>query len=659
MDARWICAKEFAELEPINVYGKEHGPKEKPDRTMCNKHIWFKREFEYTGGKYTIDISADDYYKLYINGQFVGMGPSPAYYFCYNYNTFDITPFLKEGKNELRAHTLYQGLCNRYMNSGELREGFWCRIFKDGEIVLASDESFEYAYDQRFLPEAHWVGYETNWTEFIDPSKSALDWQPAVFKKYDDYKMVKQKSEVCQMWDYDDFTVTKLGENDWLFDMKKELSAYTIIEGHEQCAGILGLYYAEELDDDGHARYNMRCMSKNYDLWFPNGKDDIESYEWRCFRYLEIKGNIDPTKVKFKQRGYPYKQIKQIETDIPELKQIYDMCVNTILACSHEIFMDCATRERAQYMGDMRHSGSAFCMLTGDLTPYKKGILDIFTSDFICPGLMAVVPGCFMQEIADSSLVFPRTIHEYAEITGDLSFIKEIMPKLLNMIDYFKKFERPDGLLEYVNEKWNLVSWPENMRDNYDFPLTRPIGPGCHNVINALYYICLMYTEKLCELIGEPRDLGKARLAESFNKVFFDEEQQLYVDAEGSKHPSVFSNLYPAMYDMCEPEHKEKLIDFVYNKFVGGELNIGMGLTNSLIEIFIKNDRIKEAFDIILSTGHHSWINMIKDGATTVYEAWNRDEKWNTSLCHPFGTGPLYIILKYFDGKVYAKDIGR
>lgn len=656
MDARWICAKEFAELKPINVYGKEFGPKEKPDRTMCNKHIWFKREFEYTGGKYTIDISADDFYKLYINGQFVGMGPSPAYYFCYNYNTFDITPFLKEGKNELRAHTHYQGLCNRYMNSGELRQGFWCRIFKDDEIVLASDESFEYAYDQRFLPEAHWIGYETQWTEFIDPNRNQLDWQPAVFKKHDDYGMVPQKSQPCQMWKYDNITITKLAENDWLLDMNKEIAAYTIIKGHEQCSGIVGLYYAEELTDDGHARYNMRCMEKNYDIWYPNGKDDIESYEWRAFRYLEIKGNIDPTQVVIMQRGYPYTQIKQLETDIPELKQIYDICVNTILASIHEIFMDCPTREKAQYSGDMGCGGYGFGLFTGDWTPYKKGILDILSSSFICKGLMECAPGCFMQEIADGSLCFPGQILRYYETTGDKDFVKQVLPYMLDVVDYFKKFERPDGLLEEVNEKWNLVAWPENHRDNYDFPLTRPIGPGCHNVINALYYACIQTVEKLCEIAGEPRNLGKDRIKAAFNKVFFDEEQKLYVDAEGSKHTSIYANMNPAIYDIVDDKYRENLFNLVYNKFKNG-LPCSVGMSGSIMNFFIKYNRMDIVFEIILSRGSHSWINMIEDGATTVYEAWTRDEKWNTSLCHPFGTAPLRVMFQYFDGKVYSKDI--
>jgi hypothetical protein len=28
------------------------------------------------------------------------------------------------------------------------------------------------------------------------------------------------------------------------------------------------------------------------------------------------------------------------------------------------------------------------------------------------------------------------------------------------------------------------------------------------------------------------------------------------------------------------------------------------------------------------------WLNMISEGATTTYEAWGKDRKWNTSLFH-------------------------
>jgi len=60
-----------------------------------------------------IDITADDYYKLYINGRFIGQGPAPGYYFHYWYNRYDISDVLCKGENVVAVHVYYQGLINR------------------------------------------------------------------------------------------------------------------------------------------------------------------------------------------------------------------------------------------------------------------------------------------------------------------------------------------------------------------------------------------------------------------------------------------------------------------------------------------------------------------------------------------------------------------
>ena len=68
-------------------------------------------------------ITADDYYKLYVNGRFVGQGPAPGYGFRYNVNAWDVTEFLAAGGNVLAVHVYYQGLVNRVWNSGDYRQG--------------------------------------------------------------------------------------------------------------------------------------------------------------------------------------------------------------------------------------------------------------------------------------------------------------------------------------------------------------------------------------------------------------------------------------------------------------------------------------------------------------------------------------------------------
>jgi hypothetical protein len=45
-----------------------------------------------------------------------------------------------------------------------------------------------------------------------------------------------------------------------------------------------------------------------------------------------------------------------------------------------------------------------------------------------------------------------------------------------------------------------------------------------------------------------------------------------------------------------------------------------------------------------LATSDGAWMNMLREGATTTYEAWGKEQKWNTSLCHPWAAAPILIL---------------
>ena len=45
-----------------------------------------------------------------------------------------------------------------------------------------------------------------------------------------------------------------------------------------------------------------------------------------------------------------------------------------------------------------------------------------------------------------------------------------------------------------------------------------------------------------------------------------------------------------------------------------------------------------------LTTDPGAWLNMIAEGATTTFEAWGKDQKWNTSLCHPWAAAPAIVF---------------
>ena len=60
-------------------------------------------------------------------------------------------------------------------------------------------------------------------------------------------------------------------------------------------------------------------------------------------------------------------------------------------------------------------------------------------------------------------------------------------------------------------------------------------------------------------------------------------------------------------------------------------------------------------YDLITCEDERSWMNMVKEGATTCFEAWGKDQKWNTSLCHPWASAPIPVIIEDILGLTPAK----
>ena len=153
----FISHPDFYNLKPINVYhkeidenGKSIFDREDPNdpitvahpEELRNKHIIYRKRFSLSKfSKAVLRISADDYYKLYLNGRYVAEGPTAGYPQAYFYNEVDVTEFLHTGENLIAVHCYYQGLINRVWVSGDLRQMLWCELYIDGEKILESDLS--------------------------------------------------------------------------------------------------------------------------------------------------------------------------------------------------------------------------------------------------------------------------------------------------------------------------------------------------------------------------------------------------------------------------------------------------------------------------------------------------------------------------------------
>ena len=144
-----------------------------------------------------------------------------------------------------------------------------------------------------------------------------------------------------------------------------------------------------------------------------------------------------------------------------------------------------------------------------------------------------------MQEIADYSLQWPLQLLNYYWQSGDMEFLREMYPVAKGILDYFSKYKRKDGLLENVREKRNLVDWPENLRDDYDFDLSELVGEGCHNVINAFYCGAVKTVNEIGKILGLEPVENYSAIIKAFYTAFYRRDLKLFADSEVSEHTSL------------------------------------------------------------------------------------------------------------------------
>jgi len=660
--AEWLRDPVFDGVDTIDVFHKEKAERPKLSGPK-NVHTYFRKEIELPAEptRALLHITADDYCKLYINGEFVVQGPEAGYPFAHNLLSLDVTGHLTSGKNCLAAHVYYQGLLNRVWNSADNRSGFMLTLdvtFPDGQSAqFVTDPTWRCLQSEAF-PTNRTIGYKTQFGEDIDMRAIPKGWREAGFDDQtwqqplvgrQDHVFVEQITPPLEHWRADPQRVVEKGDGHYFYDFGEEIVGHTRIRLEGTDGHVIEVRHGEELSGPDTVRYEMRanCLYQEFPA-LAEGDNLIEFYDYKGFRYVEVLDAQSEPEVWVDVRHHPFDPSASSFTASDDLlARIWELCKNGVQFGSQGGFLDCPTREKGQYLGDALHTGRAHLLLTADGTLTKKAIHDFQLSQRICPGLMAVAPGSLMQEIAEYSLQWPMVLNNYYQQTGDTAFVEAMADKVFaGLLNYFARFETPDGLIAGINEKWVLVDWPQNLRDDYDYDyaLSRE-----NAVLNAFYYESLRCAGAL--LNDLERDGGSylekaARVKDAFVARLLDPETGLFVDAPGSKHSSLHANALPLAFGMAPPETVPGIVDMIREK----RLSCGVYIAPFVIEACYRAGESELAYSLLTSTDEHSWHEMLKHGATTCIEAWGPDQKWNTSWCHPWSCGPIFLIAEYVMG---------
>lgn len=664
--AKWIADQCFAELEPLYLYHREldrpeHSP---PDPELANRHMLVRRSFrpEELPVEARLRITADDYYKLYINGRYVGQGPAQGYAHHYYYNGYDVSAFLQPGENIIAVHVYYHGLICRSYSSGDNRQGLIAELWGDGKLLAATDESWRYTQAEEY-GEAEIIGYNTQFLENIDLRKREKDWlstgfddsswQNAWVHPGHGHTLVPQPTPHLSVYTQPPADIREVEDGIFL-DFGTELTGQVRVCVSGPAGEKVEIRYGEELDGHGRVCYNMRCNCVYRDTWILSGElEELEAYDYKAFRYAEILSGpqvkLTVPSIAAVVRHYPYREEAcRFESSDPRLNAIWSICANGVRYGTQENYVDCPSREKGQYLGDNTIITHAHAYLTGDLRMFRKALEDFtLLAGELCPGLLAVAPGHYMQEIADYSLQWPIQLLRYYKMSGDKGFLQAKHPVAEGIIGYFAQYLGEDGLLHSVNGKWNLVDWPENLRDGYDFHLVNGHADGCHNVINSCYYGALVALVEIRQALGLPAaDEGLDAFRQAFQKRFYRPDKNLFADASESEHCSLHANALPLLFGLAPEEAKASIVSLIRRK----RLSCGVYMAYFVLQALAEAEEYDLLYELIVSDDLHSWNTMLEEGATTCFEAWSKELKWNTSLCHPWASAPVPLFIEAIAG---------
>ncbi len=643
---KWITNSEFSELAPRDVFHRQLNPLPLPCHEHRNRHILFRKRFhcEASGSNATLYISADDYYKVYINGNFVAQGPTPSYHFHYNYNTIPVGEYLHEGENTIAVHTLYQGLINRVWQSGDNRHGLILDLCMDDEILVSSDESFKTAVHSAYM-EMGICGYDTQFLERYDSTAAEVgfekadfndaDWQNAARCRYSDHTLVEQTSS---MLEFETIFPMKTAAQDGkiLYDFGANYVGYLVVCARGKKGETMTVKCGQELQDDGSIRSRLRANCNYEEEWIlSDGESRLDWFDYKSFRFAELSlpDDVKIEKIYINARHYPFSlhaRLKPKFSGNETLRNIWNLCVHTQKYGVQEVIQDCMEREKGFYLGDGCYTALTNMILTDNDSMVRRLIDDAFLSDYITDSLVTCINCSFMQEIAEYPLILVYLVLWHYRLTGDKAYLESNYPKVVKLLDAYRRDYEKNLLLQDL-DKWCVVEWPQNFRHGYDVDIEE--GKVCrepHVSINAYYIEAVRTANQIAATLELPAYRDEKPLFSAFYDAFYDKEKHLFKDAVHTKHISLVGNSFVYGFGLCPAEEfKENFWAMLKEK---GIHSLSLFCTFPVMMGHIREKRDDLLKEALLS--EETWSRMLREGATTTFEGWGKETKWNTSLFH-------------------------
>lgn len=479
------------------------------------------------------------------------------------------------------------------------------RIDGDG---LVTDETFSAAYNQFQLKPCFVCPCDVPPNEYALPRRAAGEFSPAV----------------------------KNGET--YFDLGRMAFVFLTVKGK----GKYRLYFGEtlgEIFDEEH------CEQVEFFDLGEGGEHTSETS--KAFRYLRVLGA--PAELSAEEEYLPAPAIVRFESEDKELEEIFSVALNTFTLCKKEFYLDGIKRDRWLWGGDAYQAYKIEDYFCFDTDMMKRCIIALFGKSPVCT---------YINHIMDYTLYTILSVWEYYLKTGDEAFVRYIEPILSEHLAFVLSRTNEDGFLYKQEHDWVFVDWGLSDTD------------GEQSFEQILLHIVLTAVSRLYALLKKDAshiDLRAEKLKKKINEVFWDEKRGLYlysrVNGAVPKKATVHANAFAVLYGFAEGKKAERIKRAILSGEAEPSITPYMQMY-SFAGLF--ECGAAERADAELRA---YWGGMVKLGVSTFWETYTPGESvedsapmygrpFGRSHCHIWGSGPLYLIPRYYFG-VTSENFGQ